>query len=363
MNREPLLSVIITCYNYAQYVAGAIESALAQTYPNKEIIVVNDGSLDQSLTVISRYADRILVIDQPNQGHIAAYNRGFAASRGDIVVFLDADDLLAPEALSAVVRVWSPECAKVQYDLSLIDAEGTDLGRRFCYFDATYDSARVRQSFQRTGTYRWPVTVGNAYSRWFLDAAFPLALDLSPGGPDGALNTLAPVYGDVVTLPAPLGSYRMHGTNQWTTLPMTDLRLPIRIRTRQREVADMRSHAARRGVSVPPGDVLDHELAFVNYRFSALVLGLDYAGRAKDSRFKLFRVAGQVLWSERLPLKVAMVHAAWFTALLVTPRPVARELIRLRSNRTAVKSSVFRWGKLLTNAIDDVADLTRKRAA
>src|SRR4051794_29511738 len=105
---EPLISVVITCYNYARYVASAIESVLAQTYPNKEIVVVNDGSADESLAIISRYAGRVVVIDQLNQGHIAAYNRGFAASSGDIVVFLDADDLLAPEALSAVAGVWSP---------------------------------------------------------------------------------------------------------------------------------------------------------------------------------------------------------------------------------------------------------------
>ncbi|HKO52361.1 MAG TPA: glycosyltransferase family A protein, partial [Polyangiaceae bacterium] len=326
-----------------------------------EIIVVNDGSTDQSLAVISRYVNRVLVIDQPNQGHIAAYNRGFASSRGEIVVFLDADDLLAPEALSEAARAWSPECAKVQFDLSLIAGDGTDLGRRFCYFDATYDSARVRGSFLRTGTYRWPVTVGNAYARWFVDAAFPLALDHV--GPDGALNTLAPVYGEVITIPKPLGCYRLHGANKWTTSPSTDLRLPVRIRNRRREVADMRWHAAQRGVPVPAGDVLDHELAFVNYRLSALVLGLDYEGRATDSRFRLFRAAGEVLRSERLPLKVAVAHALWFTALLVTPRPLARGLIHLRSNRTAVKSSVARWRRLMSNAIDALASLTRKRAA
>src|SRR5262245_43459658 len=102
---SPLVSVIVTCFNYGRYVARAIESALAQSYRNFEIVVVNDGSRDDSLAVISRYAERVRIIDQPNQGSIAAYNAGFAATRGDLIVLLDADDWLEPQLLERVVAV------------------------------------------------------------------------------------------------------------------------------------------------------------------------------------------------------------------------------------------------------------------
>jgi glycosyltransferase involved in cell wall biosynthesis len=150
----PSISVVIPCYNYARYVGGAIESALGQGYAEKQVIVVNDGSTDGSLDVIARYLGRVELIDQPNRGSIAAYTRGFEQARGDIVIFLDADDLLAPGCLERVARAWSPACAKVQYDLCIIDADGKDLGRRFCNFAPSYDAARVHEEFRRTGSSR-----------------------------------------------------------------------------------------------------------------------------------------------------------------------------------------------------------------
>jgi len=330
---NPKISVVITCYNYAQYVAGAIECVLAQTHSNTEIVVVNDGSTDDSLSVISRYADRITLIDQPNQGSIAAYNHGFAGSSGEIVIFLDADDRLEPQALARVAEHWSPACAKVQYDLRIIDSEGKDLGRKFCNFDATYDAARVQEVFRLTGTYRWPVTVGNAYSRWFVSHIFPLSVD---HGPDGTLNTVAPVYGQVVTVPEVLGAYRIHSSNMWSSGGTDIDRLPYRIAHRQAEVAHMRKHALARGVSVPTGNVLDHEIAFVNYRLMARKMGLSYVGGADESATQLLSAAWRVLRAEKYPLKLSLAHGAWFGLLSVAPQVVARELIRLRFKRHTV---------------------------
>jgi glycosyltransferase involved in cell wall biosynthesis len=330
--RSPSFSIIVTCYNYARYVEQALESALCQSYPDKQIVVVNDGSSDDSLEVISRYADRVTIIDQPNAGSIAAYNRGYQASSGDVIVLLDADDVLAPDALTQVAAVWTSKLAKVQWDLRIIDTDGRDLGRKFCHFDEKYDASRVRQAFRRTGTYRWPVSVGNAYSRWFADALFPL----SPAhGPDGALNTVAPVYGDVATVARPLASYRIHGRNLWSTTANDFGRLPERIRQRLDEVELMQRHARRRGVDVPSGSVLDHEIAFVNYRMMAQALGLDYPGCADDSRPRLLRQALRVLQAERYPAQLALAHAAWFSALSVAPQAAAEALIRRRFSRNA----------------------------
>lgn len=325
MTHRPLISVIIPCYNYARYVGSAIESAITQDYEHKEVIVVNDGSTDESRSVISSYQPQVRALEQPNRGSIAAYNHGFSVCRGDLVMFLDADDLLEAGALSKVQQAWYPGCAKVQFDLRIIDAASNDLGRRFCNFRAGYDSERVRRAFRETGTYRWPVTAGNAYARFFAEPLFPLAID---HGPDGYLNTVAPVYGDVVTIPEVLGSYRLHGTNQWSSGGQA--RLPVRIRDRYREVQFMKEHAERRGVEVPSSNVLDHELAFINYRMMALRLGLDYVGRDADRASKLLLAAYRLLGREHLPAKLKFAHLAWFTAVALSPAPLAKSLVGLR---------------------------------
>jgi glycosyltransferase involved in cell wall biosynthesis len=93
-------SIVIPCYNAESWVAQAIESALGQTYPNVEVVVVDDGSTDSSLQVIERFKERIRYVTGPNRGPSAARNRGLQLARGEWIQFLDADDLLHPEKLA-----------------------------------------------------------------------------------------------------------------------------------------------------------------------------------------------------------------------------------------------------------------------
>ncbi len=102
----PLVSIIIPCYNAERWLAATLESALTQTWPHTEIILVNDGSRDGSLAVAQRFAARgVQVIDQPNAGASAARNHGLRLARGDLIQFLDADDLISAEKLGAQVEL------------------------------------------------------------------------------------------------------------------------------------------------------------------------------------------------------------------------------------------------------------------
>jgi glycosyltransferase involved in cell wall biosynthesis len=99
----PIVSVIIPAYNYAQYLKKAIDSVLAQTYREYEIIVVNDGSTDNSTEILNEYKGLVYVISQANAGLSAARNSGLNIARGEYIAFLDADDYWYPNALSEMV--------------------------------------------------------------------------------------------------------------------------------------------------------------------------------------------------------------------------------------------------------------------
>lgn len=95
-----LISIVVLCHNYGRYLAEAIDSALAQHYPATEVIVVDDGSTDDSLEVASRYGDRVRVLTQENQGLARTCNRGAREATGELFVFLSADDRLEPTYVS-----------------------------------------------------------------------------------------------------------------------------------------------------------------------------------------------------------------------------------------------------------------------
>jgi glycosyltransferase involved in cell wall biosynthesis len=101
---QPLVSIIIPCYNAERWVQEAVESCLNQSYPNIEIIIVDDGSTDGSLEILRRYIPLIRVETGPNRGGNNARNRGFALSRGEYIQFLDADDYLELDKIAVQVE-------------------------------------------------------------------------------------------------------------------------------------------------------------------------------------------------------------------------------------------------------------------
>jgi len=100
---QPYISVIIPVWNTEKYIADAINSVLAQNYPHLEIIIVNDGSTDDTLKVLEGFGDKIKIINQENQGQSVARNIGIQASHGSIIGLLDADDMWVPNHLKLLV--------------------------------------------------------------------------------------------------------------------------------------------------------------------------------------------------------------------------------------------------------------------
>ena len=169
------LSVIIANYNYRDFVGAAISSALAVDWPDKEVIVVDDASTDNSRSVIDGFRGKVAAYFRPKSYQLGAHIFGFEQSTGDVIIFLDADDLLEPDVMLEVAKVWRPGVSKVQYRMNVIDATGTQLGTAIPQFPATDDPEKLRQTFLRTMTYTTPPGSGNAYSRDFVRAAFAMA--------------------------------------------------------------------------------------------------------------------------------------------------------------------------------------------
>ena len=126
----PRVSVIIPVFNAAATVRSAVESALAQTFTDREIVAVDDGSSDGSLDILRSYQPQIRVLQRQHGGPSAARNLGIANSSGEYLGFLDADDLWMRDFLAKTVAVLEsdPACVLVYTDLKLADSQGKELG-------------------------------------------------------------------------------------------------------------------------------------------------------------------------------------------------------------------------------------------
>ena len=123
---NPFVSVIINNFNYARFVSAAVESVLAQEYRDIEIIVVDDGSTDDSLKVLGQYRGRLKVIAKHNGGQASAFNAGFKECRGEIICFLDADDLFNADKVIRIVEAFdsASEADWVFDQLTMIEDDG-----------------------------------------------------------------------------------------------------------------------------------------------------------------------------------------------------------------------------------------------
>ena len=206
------LSIVITNYNYDKYVGAAIDSALAVRWPDLEVIVVDDGSTDGSRAIISTFGDRVTPVYQENGGQFAAANTGFAVSSGDVVIFLDSDDMLDPTVAERIAEVWRPGLTKVQFPMLRVDGDGNSLGSRFPRYTSAPSPEQVRAWMRATGAYPTPPGSGNAYARDFLVRLLPVD-DRVDRSLDSYTLAAAPLLGDVATVTTPLVKYRLHGAN------------------------------------------------------------------------------------------------------------------------------------------------------
>ncbi len=203
---QPTLAIVIINYNYAAFLEAAINSALNQQQPADRILVIDDGSTDDSRTIINRYGNRIQSHFKVNGGQSSSYNACLNLLQEDLVLLLDSDDMLEPECVEKVRVAWQPDAVKLQFPLKFINAEGIPTGGMIPRVKHT---GEVRQIALKFGGYISPPSSGNVYSRDYLQRIFPLD-ESSRYSADCIPSTLAPCYGEIISLNKNLGMHRIH---------------------------------------------------------------------------------------------------------------------------------------------------------
>ena len=216
MSATPLVSVVIPAYNCGAYLAAAVQSVLDQDYPHKEVIVVNDGSTDNTAEVLAGFGTRIVVINQSNAGVAAARNLGMQTAHGELIALLDADDLWLPGKLRKQVeylnahpelgavycawREWAPnasgEFVIPQLSRDEMEREGIDAKDSGWLYNALLLDSIIhtttlvirREIMQQSGTFDAALRRGQDYDYWF------------------RISRLAPIH----KLSAVLSLYRIH---------------------------------------------------------------------------------------------------------------------------------------------------------
>lgn len=179
-NIQPLISVIMPVYKVEQYLEKCLDSIISNTYKNLEIICVNDGSPDGSLSILNRYAEndcRIVVIDQKNQGASAARNAGLKAAHGEYVAFIDSDDYIHKQYFMILAKCMIEKRAD-SVVCNALKVNSSDSIHEKCYKSAHYKKLNAQQFFKNY--YARHMVWGRLYKKELLkDHAFSSEVKVS----------------------------------------------------------------------------------------------------------------------------------------------------------------------------------------
>lgn len=324
------LDVIVNNHNYAPYVGRAIDSALDQDVLRLRVIVVDDGSTDDSRRVIEGYAGSVVPVFKDGGGQASAFNAGLATSSADVVMFLDADDALAPGIGERAIRMFEadPSLARLQYRMQVMDESGnlTETVKPPAHVPMPNGDIR-REELAFPFDLAWMATSGNAFATWALRRIFPVPEAEFPLGADWYVVHLASLLGRVASLDH-VGSYRrVHGRNQYepfeTSLDLRHVRQNIYYADRARE--HLGRLAAELGFIEPPPEALSisdlaNRLVSLKLEPAAHPLEADTVASVLADGVRASVRRFNVRWPMRL------LFAGWFVTAALAPRPLARPL-------------------------------------
>lgn len=332
MSALPTVSIVICNYNYGHFVADAINSALKQKTPAKEIVVVDDGSTDNSREVIAGFGERVKLIAKANGGQMSAYNAGFEVITGDIVIFLDSDDCLLPDTVAEVSQAMAgSDVARAHYKLELIDSSSTKQGGVIPTVLAEGNLAPV---VRRGQLFLAAPGSGNAYRVSALQRIMPLpSTPQERHGADFFAGYASAFLGHIVAINKTLGQYRVHEAIEAQSIRFGNAKLG---RRGAQMIQGRYSHLRNWLAKVLPEENLA-ESAIIDFSiqkqdFALAIFGHDnYLDGLRAGKTELMPVLTSIVRRQNLwAMKLGLV--AWVFFVWLAPRPWGRPAARFVCN-------------------------------
>jgi hypothetical protein len=328
-----VVDIVINNHNYGAFLEEAIESACRQTHERVNVLAVDDGSTDDSREILARYGDRIGLILQENGGQAAALNAGMERCRGDVVIFLDADDVLRPEAAARVAAAFAADegVSKVQFRMETIDSRGRPTGELKPAGHLPLPNGDVREA-ELAYPYDlvWMATSANAFRAEAVRRILPIPQREYPvTGADWYLVHLTALLGRVVSLDSVGAGYRVHGANSYELtadrLDLDHLRQAIGFAaSTSRELLRLAGELEL----ARPERILS--IADLANRMASLKLDPARHPIAGDRATGLLADAvAAVRRRQGVSLAMKATFVAWFAAMAASPRGLARRLAEL----------------------------------
>jgi len=323
---NPSVSIVVPNYNYARFLPDALDSALSQDGPDCEVVVVDDRSSDGSKDVIDAYRENVVsCFHIRNGGHAAAFNTGLAAAKGDVVLFLDADDYLYPDAARTVVDAFDADTAQVQFRLDMVDEERHSMDV-YPAPEVPLDDGDVVPKLLESGRYRTTVTSGLAFRREALESVFPIPEEDFRQGADGYLATVVPFHGAVKSIDRCLGAYRQHGANHSSFHDRLGERARWRVEHDFRRFEALSREASERGLrmrrEVGLGDPLH-----VEERLASLCVDRAQHPVPGERRLRLARAGAAASMRTGGSFRRRAMTAGWFLSVGLLPPRMARSVL------------------------------------
>ncbi|HEX2392721.1 MAG TPA: glycosyltransferase family 2 protein [Solirubrobacterales bacterium] len=328
-----VVDVVITNHNYGRFLLDAVKSARAQTHSRVNVIVVDDGSTDGSRELLAGLGDGVEVVLKERGGQASALNAGIARCAGDVLLLLDADDVLRPEAAARVAETFAadPDLVKVQFRMAVVDAAGRPTG-------ATKPSGHLQPPIGdvRRAELAFPFDLawlpggGTAFRTSSLRELLPIPeADYPHFGADWYLVHLGALAGSSAALDEICAEYRIHGGNGYEldrpSLDLDHIRDAIVYASATCRSLERRADAIGLRRPDPILSLSDLANRLISLRLAPGLhpVSADTRAGLVVSSMRAARRRFDVSW----PMKGMFV--AWFAAEAAAPRPLARKLAEL----------------------------------